>query len=524
LKPRVPLGRMLIDAGYIDEFQFRSATGHQRRYGGKFASLVYTLGFVREQPLLVMLCRQLGYPGVELRRSVLKVANANLIPRELAERHQVLPAYVERDKIWVVMSDPADMKATDEIAFVTGKRVVPYLGLAVLVQEMIQKLYNAKSLGKANLIMGEEADPSLASDQGHLEIVTAQTTPQPPTPRSSTLEVEGVRSTEPPLPSGLAPRTEHFSTDEGSWGTLDSRVAPPPSPPAATPPAAPQVRSPSSTPISAPATAQVATDARAGAPLILVVDDDTSFSSAAKAILSDRGYRAATSAGGIPALQFLREYSPDLVVLELMLHDIHGLEICQKLRLSKRFGQTPLLVLLATPRGDGFRRDLQTLFRIETVLEKPFPVELLARRVEEALVRAGRIEARLDAARARAQQSLAVGGKQLGEGRIDEAIETFRQGLADDPLSAELHYHLGGAFRRKALDLQALVELERAVELRPDYYPALQSLALLYQEKGFRRKSFEMWDRALEYCPEETLRQKLREHLISYYKTPTTTA
>jgi DNA-binding response OmpR family regulator len=511
---------MLIDAGYIDEFQFRSATGHQRRYGGKFASLIYTLGFAREQPLLVMLCRQLGYPGVELRRSLLKVANANLIPRELAERHQVLPAHVARDKIWLIMADPADMKAVDEISFVTGKRVVPYLGLAVLVQEMIQKLYNAKSLGKANLIMGEEADPSVASDQGHLELVTAETPLQPPTPPSSSIQVEGVRTTEPPVPSGLTPPSERFPSDSEAWrAPSDTKSTPPASRPLAPPPAAP-----GGAPTIAAFAAQAGPEERAGAPLILVVDDDGGFLSAAQTSLRDRGFRVATSMGGAAALQYLRDQSPDVVVLELMLHDVHGLEICQKLRLSKRFAQTPLLAVLATSRGDGYRRDLQTLFRIEAVLEKPFPVELLARRIEEALVRAGRAEARVSAAQARAQQALALGGQQLGDGRVDEAIETFRRGLTDDPLSGELHYHLGGAFRRKALDLQALVELERAVELRPDYYPALQSLALLYQEKGFRRKSFEMWDRALEHCPEEALRQKLREHLISYFKTPTTAA
>ncbi len=49
-----------------------------------------------------------------------------------------------------------------------------------------------------------------------------------------------------------------------------------------------------------------------------------------------------------------------------------------------------------------------------------------------------------------------------------------------------------------------------------DFAGAYEEVDALYQERGFRRRSFEMWERAMEACPDEELRRKIREHLKGY--------
>ena len=56
---------------------------------------------------------------------------------------------------------------------------------------------------------------------------------------------------------------------------------------------------------------------------------------------------------------------------------------------------------------------------------------------------------------------------------------------------------------------------ERSVDLRPDHFPTLRSLAALYQQKGFRRKAIEAWERAIPAAPDEATRQKIKASLMS---------
>jgi DNA-binding response OmpR family regulator len=256
----------------------------------------------------------------------------------------------------------------------------------------------------------------------------------------------------------------------------------------------------------------------AGPPLVLVVDGDADLVPRLQASLLERGFRTTTASDGVAATQILRTQTPDAVVLEANLQGVHGFELCQKLRASRRFTETPIILLTSEYRGDSFRRDLRGLFGVDMVMEKPFPIPLLARRLEELLVRSRRIEQRPDAPQQRAYQAFQQGMQLLTENRFDDAIALLQRGLAEDPLSEHLHFQLGNAYRRKAMDLHAMAELERAIELRPDFYPALRNLASLYQERGFRLKSFELWERAMEHCPEDETRRKLREHLLSYFQ------
>lgn len=569
MKPKVPLGKMLVDGGFIDEFQFKSALGHQRRYGGRLASQIYQLGFLPERTLMVMLARQQGFPAVVLRQSAFRVSNADALPKDLALRYLALPAHVERDRMVLVVANPADMKALDEIRFIAGKRVIPHLGLDTLLRDMITKLYEARAVGHETFVFGEDADTNVP-EGGHVEVVTGATVVEPPRPDGDTVQLtptagrpEPVTTapspasgqalpTYPSMPavqvapqpasyappsqndSGLRPRPERLGTAPNFPAPVTTPPGMQPSsatptlPMTVPPPGPPAQAQAGLSPLTQPAFGGLGTapgvlppgapQASTGAPLVLLIDGDGELVSRLCASLHERGLRTVTAPDGHVATQVLRTQTPDAVVLEANLQGVHGFELAQKLRASRRFLETPVVLLTSEFRGDGFRRDLRMLFGVDLVLEKPFPAQLLGRRLEELLVRSRRLEQRNDPAQQRAYAAFNQGLQLLTENRVDDAVGVLQRGLLEDPLSEHLHFQLGNAYRRKAMDLQAIVELERAVELRPDFYPALRNLASLYQERGFRRKSFELWERAMEYCPEEETRRKLAEHLLSYFR------
>ena len=106
---------------------------------------------------------------------------------------------------------------------------------------------------------------------------------------------------------------------------------------------------------------------------IFVVDDEEAISEAVRARLKSEGYHVVVAADGPQAIELNAEHHPDLVVLDLMLPGMDGLEVCKQIQ---RDGWTPVLMLTAkTEEADkvaGFA------VGADDYLTKPFSLRELA--------------------------------------------------------------------------------------------------------------------------------------------------
>jgi two-component system OmpR family response regulator len=124
---------------------------------------------------------------------------------------------------------------------------------------------------------------------------------------------------------------------------------------------------------------------------VLVVDDDPDIRVALAEALKIAGYDVGSAATGIGALEACRQQCPDLVLLDQMLPDIDGLEVCRRLRddpatrrvpivfLTARTGETERVRGLAAGADDYVVKPFSTaelLLRIRAVLRRSTPVEL----------------------------------------------------------------------------------------------------------------------------------------------------
>jgi two-component system phosphate regulon response regulator OmpR len=108
---------------------------------------------------------------------------------------------------------------------------------------------------------------------------------------------------------------------------------------------------------------------------ILLIDDDARLAALVSEYLGEAGYRVAVAASGAAGLERLRREVFDATILDLMLPDMDGLEVCRQLRLRHA---TPVLML--TARGDAADRIVGLETGADDYLPKPFePRELLAR-------------------------------------------------------------------------------------------------------------------------------------------------
>ena len=118
-------------------------------------------------------------------------------------------------------------------------------------------------------------------------------------------------------------------------------------------------------------------------PTILVVDDERSISEVISLYLTRAGYRVKIAHDGQSAIKELARQMPDLVVLDLMLPEVDGLEITRRLR---AVGDTP--IIMVTARREEADRILGLEMGADDYMVKPFSPQELVSRVRAVLRRA----------------------------------------------------------------------------------------------------------------------------------------
>jgi DNA-binding response OmpR family regulator len=115
---------------------------------------------------------------------------------------------------------------------------------------------------------------------------------------------------------------------------------------------------------------------------VLVVDDAPEFLELVSQLLRKEGYDVTTAIDGSSALSTAKEHDPDLVVLDLTLPDLDGMEVCRQLRSS-----SSAYVLMLTARDDEIDRVMGLKTGADDYVTKPFSPRELAARVEALLRR-----------------------------------------------------------------------------------------------------------------------------------------
>ena len=126
---------------------------------------------------------------------------------------------------------------------------------------------------------------------------------------------------------------------------------------------------------------------------LLVVEDDDDLRPALARRLAEAGYDVATAATGPDALAAVAERVPDLVVLDVMLPGLDGVEVCRRLRADH-----PLLyILMLTARADELDRVVGLEVGADDYVTKPFSVQEVVARIRAALRRVRTVRERLAA-------------------------------------------------------------------------------------------------------------------------------
>ena len=118
---------------------------------------------------------------------------------------------------------------------------------------------------------------------------------------------------------------------------------------------------------------------------VLIVEDDEPMSTALRDGFEYEGFQVTVAKDGVKGLRLAAESSPDVVILDVMLPKMSGLDVCKKIRASK--GQVPIIML--TARGQEIDKVLGLKTGADDYVTKPFSFMELMARVEALLRRTG---------------------------------------------------------------------------------------------------------------------------------------
>ena len=120
---------------------------------------------------------------------------------------------------------------------------------------------------------------------------------------------------------------------------------------------------------------------------ILIADDDSNIAELISLYLTKEGYETQIASDGKEALKMVGSFSPDLIILDIMMPEMDGYEVCREVRKNS---MTPIIML--TAKGETFDKVLGLELGADDYMVKPFDTKELVARVKAVLRRQGTTE------------------------------------------------------------------------------------------------------------------------------------
>ena len=156
------LGDLLISAGVIRPEQLNEALAIQKKTRERLGDVLINNGIITEQQLIEALQMQLGVDFVDLTAVSIPLELARFVPRSIAKKYCVVPVKLQKDELYVAMSDPLNFEAQEEVKSASHKQVVPMIATRRAVEQAIATLYGNEGTARAIEEMKREAGSNQA--------------------------------------------------------------------------------------------------------------------------------------------------------------------------------------------------------------------------------------------------------------------------------------------------------------------------------------------------------------------------
>ena len=123
---------------------------------------------------------------------------------------------------------------------------------------------------------------------------------------------------------------------------------------------------------------------------ILIVDDDLDFCEATKLILESKAYKVSLAHDGKDGLEKVRSEEPDLVILDVMMPEMNGYDVCVVMKADPELSSIPVMLLTAVNQEmfrTSFTKEMGLMTEADDYIAKPVEPEDLVEAIETLLKR-----------------------------------------------------------------------------------------------------------------------------------------
>jgi type IV pilus assembly protein PilB len=136
------IGELLVRERMLSLQQLQQAQDEAKRTGKRLGATLARLGYVDDQRLTQFVAKQYSLPSINLSEIEIDEAVLKLIPREICEKHQVIPIRRNGPTLVVAMADPSNIYAIDELKFLTQYNIEPVVASESGLEAALSRYYD----------------------------------------------------------------------------------------------------------------------------------------------------------------------------------------------------------------------------------------------------------------------------------------------------------------------------------------------------------------------------------------------
>ncbi|ADO74215.1 type IV-A pilus assembly ATPase PilB [Stigmatella aurantiaca] len=152
------LGELLVRENLITVQALRKAQEEQQKSGTRIGTALIKTGAIEESKLTDFLSKQYGVPAINLKDFDVDPEIIKLVPKEVAEKHLVIPVNRAGPSLIVAMCDPSNIYAVDDLKFLTGYNIESVVASEISIREAIERYYAEKGPSLDDIVGEVSAD------------------------------------------------------------------------------------------------------------------------------------------------------------------------------------------------------------------------------------------------------------------------------------------------------------------------------------------------------------------------------
>src|SRR5258705_1240927 len=160
----------LVEDGLLSPRQVEQLLEQQKKDGTRLLKLILEKAYVTDQDMAVSMGRVLNTPPINLARVSIPLEIADLLPREMAHTHKVVPVSRLENKLFLAMADPLNVLAIDDVRRVTRLDVSPMIASEKAILDKLNSIDASKSGSMEDIIQESQKKAEDEADVDKIEV------------------------------------------------------------------------------------------------------------------------------------------------------------------------------------------------------------------------------------------------------------------------------------------------------------------------------------------------------------------